>query len=55
MRVVREYVDENNNCEDIAMNLLIAKHAKSAPIHVQEKRKIDFVTQRTFSSSTAHI
>ena len=42
MRAVREYVDEKNNCEDIAMNFLVAKHVESAPIYVQETRKMDF-------------
>lgn len=33
---VREWVDEHINCEDIAMNFLVANYTHKAPIKVCE-------------------
>lgn len=36
---IREYVDEKMNCEDIAMNFLVANFTRKPPIKVAPRKK----------------
>lgn len=37
--IIKEWVDEHMNCEDIAMNFLVANFTRKAPIKVAPRKK----------------
>lgn len=45
---IKEWVDEHMNCEDIAMNFLVANITGKAPIKVRLERKVRIVLNCKF-------
>ena len=48
---IREKVDQYMNCEDIAMNVLIANYTRKAPIKVAPRKKFKCSTPQCYNEN----
>ena len=53
-KTIRDYVDDRKNCEDLAMNLMIASHKSHHAVYVEDPEKIDLGTYDGLSSRNTH-
>ena len=51
---VRDYVDKNKNCEDIAMNFIVTQLSGLPPLLVEDPAKLDYGTSSGLSSRGSH-
>ena len=51
---VHEYVNQNSNCEDIAMNIMVSKRTLKPPVYVRDHLKVDSGTRSGLSSRSHH-
>ena len=55
---IKDWVDDHMNCEDIAMNFIIANHTGKAPIKVSPRKKfkcVDCITGGSLSLDQGHM